>query len=107
MCKTAIAVTARKTLGFTGLAPSWACHQLSTHTTRICRTMLRHSLPNGNAPLVFSRHPGWLGETCVHQLAAVCLHESYGALTKWDGTLWQRHESHTKPYIMSLLGKIS
>ena len=47
---TAIAVTSRQTLGFTGLARNWACHQMSTHTTISRRTMLRLSLGNCNAP---------------------------------------------------------
>ena len=104
MCNTAIAVTSRQTLGFTGLARNWACHQLSTHTT------LNNATPQfaeRQCPLVCNRQPGWLGDTCVYQLAAVCLHDGNGALTTKDGRLWQGHATHTQPYIIGLLAKIS
>ena len=58
-------------------------------------------------PLVGDRHPGWLRETGVHKLTAACRHNNNGAPASGVGTLWKGHATSTRPYIISVLGKIS
>ena len=74
MCNTAIAVTSRETLGFTGLARNWACHQLSTHTTISRRTVLRHSLRNCNAPyFAIDNRDGLVRPACTSLRLSACM----------------------------------